>query len=174
MRGELKTKISCPSCSRELSVVWRQESLPYFGDVMMVSALCECGFRIADTMLLESKGPMRCVLKLTSQDDLNIRVVRSSSCTVLLPELGVKIEPGAHCEAFVSNVEGVLSRVESVLVASERWSTQESDEDRAERCRQLLRTIERIRSGEEDMTLVLEDPMGNSAIVSPRAVCEPL
>ncbi|MDI3487829.1 MAG: zinc finger protein [Methanosarcinales archaeon] len=174
MEHEFTTQIPCPACARELSISWTQQSMPYFDGVMLVSARCECGFRFSDVMLLDSRGPSRHVLDVLGEDDLKARVVRSTSCTIRIPELGVQIEPATHAEAFVSNVEGVLERVEDVLRATERWSAEEGDERKTERCRQLLNTIADIRSGNRSMTLILEDPMGNSTILSERAICEPL
>lgn len=174
MEREFITQMPCPACARELSISWTQQTIPYFGGMLLVSARCECGFGFSDVTLLDSKGPSRHVLDVLGEEDLKTRVVRSSSCTIRIPELGVQVEPASHAEAFVSNVEGVLQRVEGVLRAAERWSAEEGDERKRERCRRLLNTIEDIRSGNRSMTLILEDPMGNSTIISERAVCEPL
>lgn len=48
-----------------------------------------------------------------------------------------------------------------------KWSA--DDPDKFERGNQLLETIDAVKRGEQRMTLILDDPFGNSAIVSPRA-----
>mgnify|MGYP000241631161 CR=1 FL=1 len=95
--------------------------------------------------------------------DLNIRVVRSSTATVRIPELGVCIEPGPMAEGFISNVEGLLERVEGVV-----RGLLNSEEDPAERAKyeRFLRRLREAREGRTKFTLILEDPLGNSAIIS--------
>ena len=53
-----------------------------------------------------------------SPEDLAIRVVRSMSASLEVPELGVRIDPGPACQGFVSNVEGVLDRIEQIVTGS--------------------------------------------------------
>ncbi|MBP3800305.1 MAG: hypothetical protein ILA19_04935, partial [Bacilli bacterium] len=40
-----------------------------------------------------------------SKETLSVRVVRSQSATVTIPEIGVKVEPGPKSEGYVTNVE---------------------------------------------------------------------
>ena len=66
---------------------------------------------------------------METEDDLAIRVVRSMSASIEIPELGVRIDPGPACQGFVSNVEGVLDRIESVVNMALRWGTDEEQEN---------------------------------------------
>jgi zinc finger protein len=79
----------------------------------------------------------------------------------------VTIEPGSASEAFISNVEGVLCRVQEVIRMATKWSS--DDPTKFELGNQLLERIDAVRRGEGTMTLVIDDPFGNSAIISPRA-----
>ncbi|RZN38062.1 MAG: ZPR1 zinc finger domain-containing protein, partial [Methanophagales archaeon ANME-1-THS] len=92
-------------------------------------------------------------------EDLNALVVRSSSGSIEIPELGVSIEP-KRGEAFITTVEGVLERVEDVVHLLSR------DETGKERADEVLKRIAQIKSGEAGMTLIIDDPTGNSAIIS--------
>jgi zinc finger protein len=85
--------------------------------------------------------------------------------TIKIPELGVEITPGPACEGFVSNIEGVLDRIERVVEAALRWSEGEEKEN----ARALLSRIAQARKGALPFTLILEDPSGNSAIISEKA-----
>jgi len=174
MNEEFITEVSCPICGRSLRLSWRRGEIPFFGGVMYISGSCECGFRYADVMFLESKGASRYTLEVLSKEDMNIRVVRSASGSVKIPELGVSIEPGPDAESFVSNVEGILERVRSVIETMERWCEEEEDKERVKRCRELKRMIDEIKAGKRSMRLIIEDPYGNSAIISERAIYEPL
>ena len=82
---------------------------------MVIAGVCDCGFRHSDTILLTQKEPVRFTLQVTSIEDLDARVIRSSSGTIRIPELGVDIEPGFASESYISNVEGVLDRIEGVV-----------------------------------------------------------
>jgi len=82
-----------------------------------------------------------------------------------IPELGVRIAPGPACEGFVTNVEGVLSRVEQIVTGTLLWA----EGDERDRAVQLLDEIVRAKNGTFPLTLILQDPRGNSAIVSDNA-----
>jgi zinc finger protein len=103
-------------------------------------------------------------------EDLMVRVVRSASAKVQIPELGVEIDPGPACEGFVSNVEGVIERIDDVVSGVLTWAEGEEREN-------ALALQERIglaREGSIPFTLTIEDQSGNSAIVSPKATKTPI
>ncbi len=110
--------------------------------------------------------PVHYELEIRREEDLNARVVRSTSGTIRIPELGIDIEPGPASESFVSNIEGVLERVEEVLEMVQRWG----EKEKVERASELLFMIERIKAGEYEITVIIEDPLGNSAIIAENAV----
>lgn len=157
------SRYACPFCGAEATYIWDIEEIPYFGEVMLTSIQCHsCGFKHADCMMLSTKEPMRYELRVSSVEDLNARVLRSSSGTIRIPELGVDIEPGPLAESFISNVEGILERIENVL----RGVLNVSRNRRAE---ELINEIGMIREGKKEITVIIEDPFGNSAIISERA-----
>ncbi|MDI6655688.1 MAG: ZPR1 zinc finger domain-containing protein, partial [Candidatus Hydrothermarchaeota archaeon] len=106
----------CPACEKlGLDVAFHIHEIPYFGDVMENVISCSsCSYRHADVIILETKEPTRYALKVESEEDMLIRVVRSGSAKIEIPELGIKITPGLNSEGYVSNVEGVLARIEDV------------------------------------------------------------
>ena len=71
---EFKTSICCPLCQRDLVMNWQRDNIPYFGEIMHVSARCQCSFRFADTMILSSKEPMRYEMPVENWEDLDARV----------------------------------------------------------------------------------------------------
>ena len=52
---------------------------------------------------------------MVDSKQLKSRVVRSSSCTVRIPELDLQVNPGSNATGYVSNVEGVLNRFVEVI-----------------------------------------------------------
>jgi len=164
---------SCPACgASDAKLEFFQMQIPYFGEVMESVLLCgRCGYRNADVVVLEEREPARYTLRIESAEDMYARVIRSSRASIEVPELGVEVTPGSEAEGFVSNVEGVLLRIEEAVRIAGRWA--ESGKAR-ERARELLRQINEIRAGKRRATLIITDPTGNSAILSEKAKKEVL
>jgi zinc finger protein len=160
----------CPYCNTEIEYLYKTENIPYFSDILIISAICSsCGYKFVDTQLLKHGEPARYTLTITSGDDMAVRVVRSMSASIEIPEIGVRIDPGPTCTGFVSNVEGVLDRIEQVAKGAFQWGTKEEKENATT----LLADIARIKTGGYPVTLILEDPCGNSGIIADKTVKEP-
>ncbi len=171
--GSVSDLLPCPVCS-EPAFTTRMEELdiPYFGEVFEMVYTCDaCGFRRADFHIVNEQAPVRYTLEVNRMEDLSVRVVRSGSGHFEIPELGIRATPSEAADAFVSNVEGVLGRCEEAVITARNGA--ETDEAR-QRADQLLELIDRMREGDETFTLILEDALGNSAIVHDKAVREEL
>jgi ZPR1-related zinc finger protein len=161
-------KAPCPLCNNEIEYSYQTEDIPYFSEILISSALCDCGFRHTDTMITGGGEPVRWRVSIQSPEDLSIRVIRSTGGIIQIPEFGVTIEPGPACEGFVSNVEGVLWRVMEAVESIMSWA-EGGDRERAQAIRN---TVQQAIDGEIPFTLVIEDPCGNSAVISERATRE--
>jgi zinc finger protein len=156
----------CPYCNTEIEYLYQTENIPYFSDILIISAICpQCGYRYVDTQLLKNAEPVRYELAVTTKDDLDVRVVRSMTGILEMPELGVRIDPGPACQGFVTNVEGVLERIVQAIDAAIRDGT---DEER-ENARILFGKIDAVKAGTMPVTVILQDPTGNSVLVSDKA-----
>jgi zinc finger protein len=161
----------CPLCDTQVDFIYQTENIPYFSDILIVRALCpSCGYRYTDTQVLSEGEPASWTLDVTGIDDLSIRVVRSMSGLIRIPELGVRIDPGPACEGFVSNVEGILTRVERIVDAVIAWA----EPERQDAANALKKQIEQVRAGTMPVTLIIDDPSGNSMIISGKAQKTPL
>jgi zinc finger protein len=157
----------CPVCQTEIHYLYQTDEIPYFSEILIISALCpSCGYRLADTQLLRNSEPSRWEVDIGTPDDMMIRVIRSTNGTITIPELGVRIDPGPACEGFISNVEGVLDRIGNVLKSLLSWA--ETDDERV-RIRCLQESLAKVKEGNLAVTLVIEDLSGNSAIIADRA-----
>lgn len=160
----------CPCCNTEIEYLYKTENIPYFSDILIISAVCSsCGYKYVDTQLLKHGEPARHTLAVQTSDDIDARVIRSMSASIEIPEMGVRIDPGPACQGFISNVEGVLDRIEQVVKGAFGWGTDEEKENAAK----LLADIARVKAGHYPITLILEDPEGNSAIIADKTVKEP-
>ncbi len=99
---------------------------------------------------------------MSQPGDLDARIVRSSSATIRIPEIGGVLEPGPRSEAFISNAEGVLHRFRDVLGFLSRNADTAVRRRRADAA---VATLDRMIRGEVPCTLILDDPFGNSAIL---------
>jgi zinc finger protein len=157
----------CPVCEAPKAVLRTVRlDVPYFGEVFETVFMCRsCGFRHADTMLSKRGSPAEYSLKVVDDGDLFVRAVKSSSATVVVPELGLLWEPGPASTAEVTNAEGLLRRFEDAV---RRAMTLFEGEETQARGRQLLRQIDAVIAGRKVVTLVLKDPYGNSALLDDR------
>lgn len=162
----------CPVCESDIEFIYETDTIPYFSDILIISTLCQgCGYRYTDIQPLRGGEPARWEVRVQSEEDLSVRVVRSAGSHIRIPELGVAIDPGPACEGFVSNVEGVLDRVAKVARTLLSGSDDPSERERGEA---FLQKIADVKAGSLPVTLIIEDPCGNSAIISEKAVRIPL
>ncbi|MEM2110025.1 MAG: ZPR1 zinc finger domain-containing protein [Candidatus Odinarchaeota archaeon] len=154
----------CPVCEKGLFKISSNEiEIPYYGHAYIVTLICEkCSFRIADIILSKVYPPTAFYAKIRSAEDLKIKVVKSSTATIRIPELGVKMEPGACSQGFITNIEGILQRIEDVTLMMKDWL---KEKKKIERCTQLLLKLSKAANGEFEFTFILEDPFGNSLLV---------
>ncbi|WP_456328104.1 ZPR1 zinc finger domain-containing protein [Archaeoglobus sp.] len=161
--------IPCPACGRELKINTLLYDTPFFGKVLLTTITCECGFKHSDAIVSEIKEPTRFTVKINKKT-LYDKVIRSTSGTIRVPEIGVEIEPGPASEAFITNLEGVLMRIRDIVEMAKRWNA--DDENKVARCDEILKRIDDTLEGKDELTLILEDPFGNSLILSDSAFRE--
>ena len=164
---------SCPICGNEnsLKMMAHSSEIPYFGEHTQITMSCNsCGWRVTDFIPAEGKKAGSWTLVVSSTEDISARVVRSSSCTVRIAELGLEVTPGSSSTGYISNVEGVLDRFASAIGTIRRQADVENDEDTKTKCDELLSKIDMVKSGKLVVTLELLDPVGHSQILHEEAV----
>src|SRR3990167_3023247 len=164
--SELKDQL-CPFCGENKAALREEEiEIPYFGRVYLFSMDCSaCGTRKADVEPAEKKEPCRYTLEVASEDDLNIKVVKSGEATVKIPHI-ITIEPGPASEGYITNVEGLLARIREAIQTS---INDEEDEEKQKKGKKLLKKLTDVTLGRESLSIIIEDPTGNSGIVSDKA-----
>jgi len=159
---------TCPVCAKKsLTMTEAETEVPYFGKLFLFSMNCAgCGFHKADVEAAEQKEPVKWTFEVGSKEDLAVRIIKSGEATLKIPHVG-SIEPGPASEGYVTNVEGIIERIKQQV--EHLRDTAEEDEDRT-KAKNLLKKIMRILWGEEKIKIVIEDPSGNSAIISDKAI----
>jgi len=155
-------EVKCPVCGVEsLTEQETKHDVDYFGPVLLTTIICaNCGFKHSDVICLNVQEPSSISTSIEGPEDLKMSVVRSGNAVIQIPELGVVITPGPVAEGFISNVEGVLERVEQV---TQMLLRDPKKRDRAER---FLQRIKEAKDGRLKFTLIIKDPLGNSAIIA--------
>lgn len=162
----------CPICSQKsLTLTEREQEVPYFGKVVLFAMTCtNCKFHKADLECAEQREPARHSIEVSGPDDMAIRVVKSSQGTVKIPYVA-DIEPGEASNGYVTNIEGLLQRVKHQV---EVVRDTEEDAEAVQKAKSILKKINRCVCGEDKLKIIIEDPTGNSAIISDKAVVQKL
>jgi len=107
---------------------------------------CECGYKGVDIFPEKIHGPRRITYKVNGKHDLNTLVAKSSTGTLSVPEIGLKVKPGPVSSGYVTTIEGILVRIKDAMGA------------KGEVVNKLLAS--------PNFTLIIEDPAGTSAVDS--------
>jgi zinc finger protein len=169
---EIVTGQPCTFCGQNaLTLMQQKKEVPYFGEIFVFSMTCEnCKYHKSDLETIEPRDPAKYTLEVSSEADLSIRIVKSANATVKIPHM-TTIEPGPAANGYVTNVEGILKRVKHAIETARDSSEDESDVTKA---KNLLKKLGRVMWGQETIKIIIEDPTGNSAIISDKAVVEKL
>jgi len=160
-----KMPIDCPQCGKKAEAIESEEEIPHFGKILITAMNCpKCGYRLNDVMCLDIKAPKEYSASIRNEKDQRIKVVKSSSATVKIPELGVTIEPGPIAQGYITNVEGVLDRVEAVVLLAIN-SKEEGEANEKALAEKELRRVQDARNGKFPFTIKILDPFGNSALI---------
>jgi len=163
--SEMAVKGGCPKCGNDLKFVYEERDIPHFGKLLLNTFICECGYKHADFFTMEEHEPCKYEFRIEKLDDLDVKVVRASSCLVKIPELGIEITPSVDSEGYITNTEGILIRCEDIL----EDLLKNIKGDKKKKGAVILEKLKKARKGKFKLTIILEDKSGNSSILSPKA-----
>jgi zinc finger protein len=168
---ESDIEMPCPICSKsgQLKMASHIDEIPYFGEHTQVTLLCNaCGWRQTDFIPADGKKPGASSLFIHGEDELRARVVRSSSCTVSIPELELEVSPGTSNSGYVSNIEGVLNRFIQVV---EMVLKDLDDPTQVGAATRILLVLSEVKEGRgSGITVELLDPRGHSMVLHENTV----
>lgn len=161
---------TCPACLKKtLTLIDDEKEIPYFGKVYLFSMDCsneECNLHQADIELAENHGPVKYEFEVSSEEDMSVRVIKSAGATLKIPRI-MTIEPGPASNGYVTNIEGILNRAKTMLEKTRDSSDDKSD---VKKCKNMIKKLQNIMWGRDSIKITLDDPTGNSAIISDKAV----
>ena len=130
------------------------DEIPYFGEHTQVTVMCHsCGWKQTDFIPAEGQKAGCWSLLMVDSKQLKSLVVRSSSCTIRIPELDLQVNPGSNATGYVSNVEGVLNRfVEVINMVLRDLQNDVSTKIMEDQTPELLQTVDEISQLEGILT----------------------
>ncbi len=170
-----KVDAPCPECLEDdaLMMLAMSSEIPYFGEHTQITVICEsCGWKHTDFIPSDGEKPGYSSLIVDNVEKCSARVVRSSSCTIRIPELDLEVSPGGSSSGFVSNIEGVINRFEDAVGSIIRGST--DDETVLDASLELLQGLRKMKNGESQFLIELLDPRGRSQIIHDEATIREL
>jgi zinc finger protein len=167
MVDEIKGE-SCPFCLKKTLILREEEmDIPHFGKTFVFSMICNnCNFNKSDVEAAERKDPVKITFTIEKEEDLKVRVVKSSEASIKVPGLKIDVRPGPASIGFVSNIEGILNNFQSII-EGQRDST--DDDAVRKKAKNLLKKLRKVKWGDAPLKITIEDPSGNSAIISEKA-----
>lgn len=158
----------CPFCHKStLTLMEEIREVPYFGMCHIFSMDCSnCHYHKADIEAEQKHNPTKYTLDVTEESDLKIRIIKSSDATIKIPHI-ITITPGDASNGYITNVEGIINRVKKQI---EFVRNEGEDENVKKKSKNLLKKINKVLWGQDKIKIILEDPSGNSAIISDKAV----
>ncbi|XP_043978562.1 zinc finger protein ZPR1 [Gambusia affinis] len=166
MKGEvLVFPTNCPECNAPASTNMKLVQIPHFKEVIIMATNCDsCGHRTNEVKSGGATEPLgtRITLHVTDASDMTRDVLKSETCSVLIPELEFELGMAALGGKFTT-LEGLLKDIKDLIVSKNPFICGDSSStDRVEKLKEFGEKIEKILAGEMKVHVVLDDSAGNS------------
>ena len=126
--------------------------IPYFGEHTQITVVCSsCGWKHTDFIPSDGEKPGFSSLLVDEVEMTTARVVRSSSCTIRVPELDLEVSPGSTSSGYVTNIEGVINRFEDAINSVIRANNNDSEVWDA--AIQILERLQEAKSGQTNIRI---------------------
>lgn len=144
--------------------------IPFFKEIIVSSFSCpHCCWsntEIQSAGRIQDQG-IRYTLRVKTKQDLNREVVKAESATTRIPELDFEIPPYTQ-KGALSTIEGLLDRAVAGL-EQDQPVRRATDPEVAEKIEEFIQKLKNLKQVENEFTLVIEDPSGNSFVENPVA-----
>ncbi|XP_076761395.1 zinc finger protein Zpr1 [Xylocopa sonorina] len=169
IEGEvLSFKTNCPECNCPCETNMKMTNIPHFKEVVIMATVCEsCGHRTNEVKSGGGIEPLGVKIEVTvaGKEDFSRDLLKSETCHMQIPELELEIGPAALGGRFTT-VEGILVAVKEQLSSSTAFTGDSSDPETIKRMEIFISHLGEVLEGRRKVTLVLDDPAGNSYIQS--------
>ncbi|XP_070392912.1 zinc finger protein ZPR1 [Dermacentor albipictus] len=164
---------SCSECQAPCETRMKLTQVPHFKEVLIMATTCDrCGHRTNEVKSgagIEPQG-VRLELRVLEPADLARDVLKSETCTVHVPELELEAGAGLLSGRFTT-VEGLLDSMRRQLAQENPFFQGDSATGTGRlRMGAVVDQLAKAAAGTLPVTLVLDDPCGNSYVQS---LCAP-
>ncbi|XP_015610065.1 zinc finger protein ZPR1 [Cephus cinctus] len=169
LQGEvLSFPTNCPECNSPCETNMKMTNIPHFKDVVIMATNCErCGHRTNEVKSGGGIEPLgvRIEVKVTGKEDFSRDLLKSETCSMEIPELEMDVGPAALGGRFTT-VEGVIAATKDQLLSSTAFTGDSSDPEVSRRMDYFISQLQDVLDGKKEISLILDDPAGNSYIQS--------
>ncbi|KAK7105668.1 hypothetical protein V1264_017017 [Littorina saxatilis] len=161
---------NCPRCNVPCETNMKVVNIPHFKEVVIMATNCEsCGHRDNEVKSgggMEAKG-RKISLRIENRDDMSRDILKSETCSVMIPELDFETEMGTLGGKFTT-VEGLLEDFKTQLKETNPFMIGDSSTpERSGKLGDFCKELDLIVQGEKNgVHFILDDPAGNSYIQS--------
>ncbi|KAJ8704744.1 hypothetical protein PYW07_011932 [Mythimna separata] len=163
----LSFRTNCPDCGAPCDTNMKMTNIPHFKEVVIMSTSCDfCGHRTNEVKSgggIEEQG-VRFELRVAGKEDFSRDVLKSETCSMEIPELELEVGGRALGGRFTT-AEGLISATAAQLRDCPGALGDAPGLHRA-RLDRFVERVEEVLRGERAVTLVLDDPAGNSYVQS--------
>lgn len=158
---------SCSECHAPCETRMKITQVPHFKEVVIMATTCDqCGHRTNEVKSgagIEPQG-VRLELRVLEPADLARDVLKSETCTVRVPELELEAGAGLLSGRFTT-VEGLLDSMRQQLAQENPFFQGDSATEPGRlRMAVVVDKLAQAAAGRLPITLVLDDPAGNSYV----------
>eukprot|EP01117_Protostelium_nocturnum_P001734 TRINITY_DN1213_c0_g1_i1.p1 TRINITY_DN1213_c0_g1~~TRINITY_DN1213_c0_g1_i1.p1 ORF type:complete len:497 (+),score=155.70 TRINITY_DN1213_c0_g1_i1:79-1569(+) len=160
---------NCGSCHSPSETRMFAVNIPYFKEVIIMASTCDyCGYKSSECKAggaISEKGK-KLTLRVETVEDLNRDILKSETASIYIPEKDLKLTRGTLGGRFTT-VEGLLQGVKEDLMKTNAFLSGDSGEaERKGKFSKFLDQMDELIEGKEPFTLIMEDPVANSYILS--------
>ena len=153
----------CPVCKKGQLILSKHiHELPDGDKYLIMKFECnKCNYTKNDLIPIETPiKPGKFILNVNEKEDLKSKVFRSFSGVLEIPELEMEIEPGPAADFYITNIEGVLTRMKDAVTIFKK-----NLDEKNPKIDKILENIDKAINGEFKFTVIITDKVGGSYIV---------
>ena len=158
----------CPNCRVACETRICSVEIPHFKQVVIFCTKCDaCGYlsnEVKSGGEISAKGK-RITLIIREEQDLNRDFLKSDSCNLCIPSIGLEITHGSLGGKFTT-VEGILLEIHEDLLERVPFASGDSaDATRKAKFKELADKVKEIAEAKVvGCVIELDDPLGNSYV----------
>ncbi|XP_011503600.1 PREDICTED: zinc finger protein ZPR1 [Ceratosolen solmsi marchali] len=169
IEGEIITfKTNCPECNAVCETNMKMTKIPYFKEVVIMATVCEiCGHKTNEVKSgsgIEPEG-IKIQITVNAKEDFSRDLLKSETCHMNIPELDLEIGPATLGGRFTT-VEGIIISIKDQLASSTTLIGDTADSNIVKKMNNFITQLDKILHENKKITLILDDPAGNSYVQS--------